>query len=204
MRLEAFYSFNERFAKIRSKRITKAVKGIIGKQPSDLIGDSAEELSKSRKTGKESEDNTLEPSRGTEESLEGRRKPKIKRSRKRKDDGDTVAKVQSKKMKVYDDPSSACGTSEMENLQPSMQTEDEQFDGKDLIQNRSGRGRGRGRDRGMGIKRGRQKEKLSFQSHETETSSGSSDIDDYWLRMDVDEVPKDVQRVNLHSDLSDL
>lgn len=31
LRLEAFYTFNERFAKIRSKRINKAVKGITGK-----------------------------------------------------------------------------------------------------------------------------------------------------------------------------
>ncbi|KAM3315089.1 hypothetical protein ACQJBY_033693 [Aegilops geniculata] len=31
LRMEAFYSFNERFAKIRSKRIQKAIKGITGK-----------------------------------------------------------------------------------------------------------------------------------------------------------------------------
>ncbi|XP_057525218.1 DNA repair protein UVH3 isoform X2 [Amaranthus tricolor] len=36
LRLEAFYSFNERFAKIRSKRIQKAVKGITGKQSLDI------------------------------------------------------------------------------------------------------------------------------------------------------------------------
>lgn len=31
LRMEAFYSFNEKFAKIRSKRIQKAIKGITGK-----------------------------------------------------------------------------------------------------------------------------------------------------------------------------
>uniref|UniRef100_A0ACD5TVH4 Uncharacterized protein n=1 Tax=Avena sativa TaxID=4498 RepID=A0ACD5TVH4_AVESA len=31
LRMEAFYSFNERFAKIRSKRVQKAIKGITGK-----------------------------------------------------------------------------------------------------------------------------------------------------------------------------
>ncbi|CAO2816559.1 unnamed protein product [Amaranthus hypochondriacus] len=41
LRLEAFYSFNERFAKIRSKRIQKAVKGITGKQSLD-IGEAGE------------------------------------------------------------------------------------------------------------------------------------------------------------------
>ncbi|KAI3963309.1 hypothetical protein MKW98_022731 [Papaver atlanticum] len=37
LRLEAFYTFNERFAKIRSKRIKKAVKGISGNRSSELI-----------------------------------------------------------------------------------------------------------------------------------------------------------------------
>ncbi|KAL2320099.1 hypothetical protein Fmac_029068 [Flemingia macrophylla] len=189
LRLEAFYSFNERFAKIRSKRIKKAVKGITGKQPSDLIDGSAEELSESRKIGREPKDSTLETSRG---SLEGRRKSKIKQSRKRKNDGNSVAKVQSKKMKVNVDPSSTPCTYEMENVQPSMQTEEEQSDGKALLQNRSGRGRGRGS--GMGMKRGREVERLGFQSCETETSSGSSDIDDHGQRVHMDRVPKDVRR----------
>lgn len=37
LRLEAFYTFNERFAKIRSKRIEKAVKGITGSKSSALM-----------------------------------------------------------------------------------------------------------------------------------------------------------------------
>ncbi|KAJ1424723.1 hypothetical protein SESBI_11430 [Sesbania bispinosa] len=78
LRLEAFYNFNERFAKIRSKRIKKAVKGINGKQNLDLIDDSAENLSKSKKNKRgssiESGDNKLETSKGSEESLEGRKK----------------------------------------------------------------------------------------------------------------------------------
>jgi len=36
LRLEAFYTFNERFAKIRSKRIKQAVKGITGQRSSEL------------------------------------------------------------------------------------------------------------------------------------------------------------------------
>lgn len=36
LRLEAFYTFNERFAKIRSRRIKQAVKGITGKRSSEL------------------------------------------------------------------------------------------------------------------------------------------------------------------------
>lgn len=37
LRLEAFYTFNERFAKIRSKRISRAVKGIAGNKTSELM-----------------------------------------------------------------------------------------------------------------------------------------------------------------------
>ncbi|XP_027929634.1 DNA repair protein UVH3 isoform X2 [Vigna unguiculata] len=181
LRLEAFYSFNERFAKIRSKRIKKAVKGITGKLPSNMIDDSAEELSKSRKIGGEPEDSTSKISGGTDKSLEHQRKS-IKQSTKRKTD--TIAKEQSKKKKVNDDPSSAPGTSEMENLQPSIQTE-EQCDGKALVRNTSGRGR----HRGMGIKRGRDKENLRFES-----SSASSDIDDQGPRVHVDKVPKHVRK----------
>ncbi|KAK7395619.1 hypothetical protein VNO78_16183 [Psophocarpus tetragonolobus] len=187
LRLEAFYSFNERFAKIRSKRIKKAVNGITGKQPSDLIDDSAEELSKSRKAGSEPEASTLETSRGTKESIEGRRKSKVKPSRKRKND--TVAKEPSKKKKVNDNPSSAPGTSEMDNLLPNMQIDEEKCNDKALIRNRSGRERGKG----MRIKSGKDKESFSFQSCETETSSGSSDIDDHGPKV-VDKVPKDVRR----------
>ncbi|XP_044502242.1 DNA repair protein UVH3 isoform X3 [Mangifera indica] len=49
LRLEAFYTFNERFAKIRSKRIKKAVKAITGNQSLELMGDAGQEVPKSRK-----------------------------------------------------------------------------------------------------------------------------------------------------------
>ncbi|XP_068642422.1 DNA repair protein UVH3 isoform X2 [Aristolochia californica] len=53
LRLEAFYTFNERFAKIRSQRIKKAVKGITGSQSSDLMMDVLEkENSKRVKKGR--------------------------------------------------------------------------------------------------------------------------------------------------------
>lgn len=49
LRLEAFYTFNERFAKIRSKRIKKAVKGITGNKSSELMD---EEMPKQSRVGK--------------------------------------------------------------------------------------------------------------------------------------------------------
>ncbi|XP_047089753.1 DNA repair protein UVH3-like [Lolium rigidum] len=52
LRMEAFYSFNERFAKIRSKRVQKAIKGITGKtfsETDELNEDSPNTSSASKK-----------------------------------------------------------------------------------------------------------------------------------------------------------
>lgn len=49
LRLEAFYTFNERFAKIRSKRIKKAVKGITGNQTSESLDNAVQEGTQSGK-----------------------------------------------------------------------------------------------------------------------------------------------------------
>ncbi|XP_011652266.1 DNA repair protein UVH3 isoform X2 [Cucumis sativus] len=45
LRLEAFYTFNERFAKIRSKRIKKAVKSITGSRSAVLMDDAVRDAS---------------------------------------------------------------------------------------------------------------------------------------------------------------
>ncbi|WCJ20931.1 DNA repair protein UVH3 [Euphorbia peplus] len=68
LRLEAFYTFNERFAKIRSSRIKKAVKGITGNQSSVLMDDAVKESSRSRKKktirpGESGADYTEKPSK---------------------------------------------------------------------------------------------------------------------------------------------
>lgn len=63
--MEAFYSFNERFAKIRSKRIKKAIKGITGK--SFLDADESEQDNPSTsKTIKKKEASSSSHARGRE------------------------------------------------------------------------------------------------------------------------------------------
>ncbi|KAL5679512.1 hypothetical protein ACJX0J_005897, partial [Zea mays] len=65
LRMEAFYSFNERFAKIRSKRIKKAIKGITGK--SFLDADESEQDNPSTsKTIKKKEASSSSHARGRE------------------------------------------------------------------------------------------------------------------------------------------
>ncbi|KAL6520301.1 hypothetical protein OROMI_032481 [Orobanche minor] len=49
LRLEAFYTFNERFAKIRSKRIKKAVKEITKHKPSELMDETTLQQPRKRK-----------------------------------------------------------------------------------------------------------------------------------------------------------
>ncbi|XP_057720536.1 DNA repair protein UVH3 isoform X1 [Arachis stenosperma] len=186
LRLEAFYSFNERFAKIRSKRIKKAVKGITGKQPSELKDDFNSGKSR-RGNHLESEDKNFENLKATKESLESLKKPKVKESRKRKNDGDTLGKAMSKRKTIIDGPSSASGMSAVENLQPGTESEKDQSDSNPLISNRSGRGRGRGRS--LAVKHGRKKESLIYQS--SGTSSSSSDTDDH---VDMSKVPQEVRR----------
>ncbi|XP_019460777.1 PREDICTED: DNA repair protein UVH3 isoform X1 [Lupinus angustifolius] len=195
LRLEAFYSFNERFAKIRSKRIKKAVKGITGKQPADLTDNSLDDLNKSgkneRRSSVEPGDYKSDDSKGTGEGLESRKKSNTKKSNKRKNNGDTFGKARSRTKKISDGRS-APGTSEVENLHACMQTEEEQCDVKELIRNRSGRGRGRGRS--LGVKRGRGNECRGFQSRET--SSSSSDTVDHVpsVHPDVSKFPQEVRR----------
>lgn len=72
LRMEAFYSFNEKFAKIRSKRIKKAVKGITGSQPLEPKDESFRAATKNarkrRATAVESAESNERPS-GEEETF---------------------------------------------------------------------------------------------------------------------------------------
>ncbi|KAK4754775.1 hypothetical protein SAY87_008532 [Trapa incisa] len=91
LRLEAFYTFNEKFAKIRSKRITKAVKGMSGRQSSELIDDAAAEdnaRNRKKRTGRAGDlqqRKSAKHSNGTEEATAGR--VTQRQSRKRKGSG---------------------------------------------------------------------------------------------------------------------
>lgn len=77
LRLEAFYTFNEKFAKIRSKRIKNAVKGMSGMQSSELMDDVAKDNARNKKkrTGSAGEllqHKLAKPSNGTDEASPGR------------------------------------------------------------------------------------------------------------------------------------
>lgn len=87
LRLEAFYAFNEKFAKIRSKRIKSALKGARGNRSQDVMNDSDEGDSKSKKRRKtsnvEAQKNEVEKDSGLPEH-EGGIVEKISKLSKRK------------------------------------------------------------------------------------------------------------------------
>ncbi|XP_051140397.1 DNA repair protein UVH3 isoform X2 [Andrographis paniculata] len=92
LRMEAFYSFNERFAKIRSKRIEKAVKGMTGVKSSELMEGTGQPKSrggKKRKVKHSEEEEAVRPgvgpsalgTSGTSEQKNAVKKPTAKKSR---------------------------------------------------------------------------------------------------------------------------
>lgn len=132
LRLEAFYTFNERFAKIRSKRIKKAVKAITGNQSSELMGEAGQEAPKSRKKSRADhlENGNSISAKNSEESVAGaennREKSTPKQLRKRR----VTEKIVS---------------SEMENPEALICADGGQNTNE--ISHGIGRGRGRGRKR---------------------------------------------------------
>lgn len=187
LRLEAFYTFNERFAKIRSKRIKKAVKGITGNQPSECIEGSAEDLSESRKNGSgipdEVEVNRSGTLNGTEESLANVKQLNSKQSRKRKNSRDTVAKTQSRKTGKLKGPTSVPPALSEVNVQREVSS------GSGGNRSGSSRGRGVGDQRSV---------KGSLGIDSCETSSSDHDSFDYEHNAHGKELdgPLEVRRVS--------
>jgi DNA excision repair protein ERCC-5 len=184
LRLEAFYTFNERFAKIRSKRINKAVKGIAGNQTSDLMDDPLQEVSKSRKKRRVSpvDNNSEKPSKKLDENDVRNQsnymdKSTPKHSRKRRNAGEPVPSVE-------------------KSTEPPMEAQGRRS------HNRASRGTGRsrGRGRGRGIGRGRGK---SSGFEPCESTSGDSDDDEQEVLAKKLEGPDEMRRVsyNLFSSL---
>ncbi|KAK9108079.1 hypothetical protein Syun_024090 [Stephania yunnanensis] len=150
LRLEAFYTFNERFAKIRSQRIRKAVKGITGKHSLET-DELSQEVSKSKKKRKVGISGSEKPGTGGSDILE---KSSLKQSRKWKTSSEALP-------------------SEENNSEPSVPQENQQNTTKVSSRSlRSGRGRGRGR----GKTSGRRKKIVSnHESSECSSSDGSDD-----------------------------
>ncbi|KAA3459375.1 DNA repair protein UVH3 isoform X3 [Gossypium australe] len=176
LRMEAFYTFNERFAKIRSKRIKKAVKGITGNQSSELIDDGMQQVSKSKKKRRVSpvqsgDDKSGEPS-NRKEDIASRCQSKStdksvpKTSRKRQNSGKDVS-------------------FEMRTPEPQLQTLRRRKTNKQSAGNGRGRGSGEGR---------RHKGSSGFQQCETSSSGGDSGNDNQEVDGEKLDQPREVRR----------
>lgn len=182
LRLEAFYTFNERFAKIRSKRIKKAVKGITGKTSLESMDDAVQEVSKSKtkrksRSDESGDDQSEKLPQETEESLVGRQWKNTKKS----------TPKQSRKQKIPRDGLVS------ESL---VLSEERQDTNRKSSVNGKSRGRGRGRIAG----RGKGKGSSTFESSKTSSSDGDNDDDDMEeVQIGTLERPLETRRVSLGS-----
>lgn len=178
LRMEAFYTFNERFAKIRSKRIKKAVKGITGNQSSELIDDGMQQVSKSRKKRRVSpvqsgDDKPGEPSNKKED---------IASQCQSKSTDKSVPKTSRKRQNSRKDVSF-----EMRTPEPQLLTSRRPKTNKQSAGNGKGRGGGEGR---------RRKGSSGFQQFETSSSSGDSGNDNQEVDEEKLDQPREVRRVS--------
>ncbi|XVF60355.1 hypothetical protein PTKIN_Ptkin08bG0038400 [Pterospermum kingtungense] len=168
LRMEAFYTFNERFAKIRSKRIKKAVKGITGNQSSELTVDAVEQVTKSRKKRRvspvQSGDNkSREPSNKNEDiGSRSMEKSVPKPPRKRQNRGKHA-------------------TSETSTAEPPLQAARRQKAIKQSTGNERSRGAGRRR---------RNKANPNFEESETSSSAGGSSSDNECQKVDGEKLDR--------------
>lgn len=180
MRLEAFYTFNERFAKIRSKRIQKAVKGIVGKQSLDL--DVADDLQENSAKGEQ-----------TEEGSSGNRKKKSRPKTKHHVVGDRKNSAKEPKSQLDKGEQKEVLSNQVESMGLCTEAEKQNL-------NDAGTSRGRGRRRRKGVGRGRQKENSDSECNVTSISS--SEEDEHELLAGNIELPHGVRRVYIHFLLS--
>ncbi|KAJ7974538.1 DNA repair protein UVH3 [Quillaja saponaria] len=189
LRLEAFYTFNERFAKIRSKRIKKALKGITGNQSLHLMDDSAQEIEESRKrrisSPGEPGDSKSEALNAREHNPVGTEKSNKKQSRKRED---VDATTPSRKKRNTGDSTS----SELKILEPHILEDGQQCVSKGL----GGKGKGRNISRGRagGVQRGRGRRSAGFEPCQTTSSDSDNDEDAWGLHVENLKGPQRMRR----------
>lgn len=160
LRLEAFYTFNERFAKIRSKRIKKAVKGITGSQTSELLDDAVQEGSKRGKRSRES------PSK-----LDNKQEIPINEigSTAARNGSNATAKTtpkQSRRRRIRKPV-----PSDGESAEPPAQAGQKQCNDTGSRKN----GRGKGRKKGRGVRRGRGRGRIQENPGSEISGTSSSD-----------------------------
>ncbi|KAK6155170.1 hypothetical protein DH2020_009418 [Rehmannia glutinosa] len=173
LRLEAFYTFNERFAKIRSKRIKKAVKEITKYKSSDMIDETTPQQpgsGKKRKVKPREDEANQSGGDGPGTTNDTVGKPTIKQSKR----GRTKEKTSQRKLE------------ESTSVDRDVTTRKESHV----------RGRGRGRGQGRGQPRGRGRRKENFFRADTETLADDDSISesDEEMHFDKSEDSRQVRR----------
>ncbi|KAK3018281.1 hypothetical protein RJ639_003549 [Escallonia herrerae] len=149
LRLEAFYTSNERFAKIRSKRIKIAVKGTAGNKSSELMDDSVLDVSESKKKRKEN------PNKAEKDQSE-----KVLSKMQVGDAGDQINAAEKCAAKHLRKRKTKAELTE--NVEPLIQGVGRRNISKGLSVGGRVRGRGGERDRGRAVGRGRWTENFAL------------------------------------------
>ncbi|XP_038903932.1 DNA repair protein UVH3 isoform X2 [Benincasa hispida] len=175
LRLEAFYTFNERFAKIRSKRIKKAVKSITGSRSAVLMDDAVRDVSvnNQRELSVEPKENMSEKCSSERQDAcsnedDRHRKP----SRKRQLDGEQAQPGKDRKL------------TKKEKGKPSRNEGSHSERGR-------GRGRGKGRGRGRLVSKGKAP---ITELIETSSSDDESEFDNQKFDLENFQEPQEKRR----------
>ncbi|GAB4854795.1 hypothetical protein Ancab_023380 [Ancistrocladus abbreviatus] len=177
LRLEAFYTFNERFAKIRSKRIKKAVKGITGKQSFESITDvdAVQEVPENMKTRKmnttyHQNKRKASPSRMTDSFARDLNK------------STEMLKLPRKKRPRKEELLSEGGDVQLSNQSPEKWSHGYR------------RGRVRGREGAEATGKGRSKQGPGSEFAETSSGYSDCDIDEQEVKAGKSEAPHDLRK----------
>ncbi|XP_022989203.1 DNA repair protein UVH3 isoform X3 [Cucurbita maxima] len=178
LRLEAFYTFNERFAKIRSKRIKKAVKSITGSKSASLMDETVPNVSVN---------NQINLSGETQKNMSEKCSSEIQGACSNEDNVDNRLRKPSRKRQLDREQSQPAKDRKLTMKEKGKRSRNEG--------SHSERGRGRGRGGGKGRGRGRLASKGKSPITEfVETSSSDDESESDDKKLDLENVQEPQER----------
>lgn len=176
LRLEAFYTFNERFAKIRSKRIKKAVKSITGSKSAVLMDDAVRDVSVN---------NQRELSVEPKENMSEKCSSEIQGACSNEDGIENILRKPSRKRQLDGEQSQPGKDKKLTKKETGKQSRNEG--------SHSERGRGRGKGRGRGRLASKGKTPIT-ELVETSSSDDESEVDDQKFDLENLQEPQERRR----------
>lgn len=182
--MEAFYTFNERFAKIRSKRIKKAVRNITGSKSASLMDDAVQDVSLNNQR-----ELSVEPQKNMSEKCSS----EIRGACSNEDDAENRHRKPSRKRQLDREQSQHAKDQKLTMKEKGKRIRNEGSHSE------RGRGRGRGRGKGRGRSRLASKGKTPVtELVETSSSDDASELEDQKFDLENLQEPQERRRVSLN------